>query len=218
MITKAQARKAIEIFNYANARMAGKNQKYLIQESKDSYSYIKEIDNVFHYIYEEFDFIVDCNTIQLHDILTISGEVVSLDLLKSMIDDLTAEQQKQALETLDLTAVETYIKQRTDLQVKLHKKVYVNRQNKWCMDLYTDNIVQHAGVCKAMLKELYIDCTGIAFSIDRHTGEQFLWFPALHFSYVHIDNGTNGHEFGRVRYNNNKFEGYNYQTQKYEAI
>ena len=68
-----------------------------------------------------------------------------------------------------------------------------------------------------MLKEIHIEIRGIDFSINPDTGEQYMWIPAIYFRYTHIDNSTNGHEMGRIRYNG-QYQAYNYETETWENI
>lgn len=220
-LTKVQARQAIYNYNWANEDLKRKDLAYLEREAKlydPRFSNIMDKNGAFVWVSKEFEGIIDCHEMRLHNVVMINEETYSIEELIEFIGDLTDEEQHDKLEQLDVSAIQLYIKKRTGMHVTLHKELYKNRQDKWCLKLYSDNLVEHTGICKAMLKEIYIECRGIGFGVDRETGEQELWIPSLHFSYVHQDAGTNGHDFGRVAYNGNEFLGYNYETREYEVI
>ena len=152
---------------------------------------------------------------------TVNNETVFIPSLKVFLNDLTDEEQKQALENMYLGDIEKYASERTGIQIKFKKEVKQDRNGNWYLKLYTDNLLEHAGICKAMLRKITADTWGnVSYYIDKETGEQRLSYINLHFSYEHIDGGTNGHEFGRVRFNEKtaNFEGYNYDTERYEVI
>lgn len=220
-LTKLQARQAIYNYNWANEDLKGKDLAYLEREAKlydPRFSNIMDKDGAFVWVSKEFEYIIDCHELRLHNVVKINEETYSIKELINFIGDLTDEEQHDKLEQLDLSAIQLYIKKRTGMHVTLHKELYKNRQDKWSLKIYSDNLVEHIGICKAMIDEIYIECRGIGFGVDRETGEQELWIPSLYFHYVHQDGGRNGHEFGRVAYNGNKFLGYNYETREYEEI
>ena len=221
MITKVQARQAIYNYNWANKDLKRRDLSYLQCEARaydPRFSNIMDKDGTFVWISKEFEGIIDCNEMCLHNVVMINGQTYSIEELIEFINDLTDEEQHDKLEQLDLSAIQLYIKKRTGMHVTLHKELYKNNDNKWCLTLSSDNLVEHIGICKAMIDEIYMECNNIGFGIDRDTGEQQLWIPSLYFYYVHQDGGRNGHEFGRIAYNGNEFLGYNYETRKYEVI
>ena len=220
-LTKLEARQAINNYNWANEDLKNKDLAYLEREAKlydPRFSNIMNKDDAFVWVSKEFEGIIDCHQIQLHNVVKINGEAYFIEDLIEFIGDLTDEEQHDKLEQLDLSFIQLYIKKRTGIHVTLHKELYKNREDKWSLKLYSDNLVEHIGICKAMIDEIHIQCNGIGFGVDRYTGEQELWIPSLYFHYAHQDGGTNGHEFGRVTFDANNFLGYNYETRKYEEI
>lgn len=231
-ITKVQARLAIYHYDYINNyKLKDQDISYLENESKSQsrtakfVSNIIKEDNNFYYILEiegdTYRYTIDTETMTVSQVCTINNETVFIPSLKVFLGDLTDEEQKQALENIYLGDIEKYASKRTGMQIKFKKKVYQDNSGTWNLKLYTDNLIEHVGICKAMLKEIIVDTWGsIYYYIDKETGEQRLSYINLHFSYEHIDGGTNGHEFGKVRFNEktSNFEGYNYNTEKYEVI
>lgn len=231
-ITKIQARLAIYHYDYANnCKLKDRDIYYLENESncqtrtsKYADNIIKENDSYYYILKIEDDtyrYTIDTETMTVSQVCTINNETVFIPSLKVFLGDLTDEEQKQALENMYLGDIEKYASERTGIEIKFHKKLYQDRQGTWSLELYTDNLVEHAGICKAMLRTITADTRGnISYYIDKYTGEQKLSYINLHFSYEHLDGGTNGHEFGKVRFNDKtgNFEGYNYETNKYEVI
>ena len=231
-ITKVQARLTIYYYDYANNyKLKDRDISYLENESKSQMrtgnyasNIIKENDSYYYIIEIEGDtyrYTIDTETMTVSQVCTVNNETVFIPSLKVFLGDLTDEEQKQALENMYLDDIEKYASKRTGRQIKFKKKIYQDKNGTWNLKLYTDNLIEQTGICKAMLKEIIADTWGsISYYIDKETGEQRLSTILLHFSYTHIDGGTNGHEFGRVRFNEEtaNFEGYNYDTEKYEVI
>ena len=64
------------------------------------------------------------------------------------------------------------------------------------LTLSSNNIVDQAGVCQLMLKELYVNSWGHS-SVWPQENKMGV---SLNFNYKHVDGGQNGHEFGRAIY------------------
>ena len=158
--------------------------------------------------------------------ITINKNEVTVPYLENILGDLTDEEQKEALENMYLKDIEKYLSKRCGIDIKL-KSMVTNPKGKYQLKLYTDNLVEHTdnlvehtGICKAMLKNIYIESDFINYYIDNKTGEQKCSCMRFNFRYEHQDGGYNGHEIGVVRFNEEtaNFEGYNYDTEMYEVI
>jgi len=230
-LTKFQARQAIYTWRFAQVDLQHKDLNYVERQAatyNEKYDNIKEENGVFLWTrtsegntYTLTIDISDHTQLDVYDSVTINGQKFKVSDLLKFLNDLTDVEQKNILENMLLEDIEKYASQRTGIPIKFKKKIYQDNQGMWNMKLYTDNLVEHAGICKAMLKEITANTWGdVGYYIDKETGEQKLSKIILHFSYEHIDGGTNGHEFGRVRFNEktSNFEGYNYETEKYEVI
>ena len=226
-ITKYQARQALNSYHYANDDLMGKSIAYLEDECKfnSQLTNIRKIDDKFHYIRNTkgttYDFTIDTDTMTLSQVCTINNETVFIPSLKVFLGDLSVEEQKYGLQHLYLDSIEKYLSKRTGIPIKLYSELKQTKQGNWVLNLFSENLIDKTGICKAMLKEIHIECTGIGYSIDYDkTGEQYLGIPAIYFQYEHHAGGHNGYEIGRVRWNEDKetFEGYNYDTEKFEVI
>lgn len=230
-LTKYQARQALNTYHYAKEDLKNKDLNYVETEAKinNRFSDIREENGVFLWVRKSKENIYvltidisDHTQMKLYDQIKINGESFSIEYLQGFLNDLTDEEQKEALENMYLGSIEKYASERTGIPITFKKKLYQDKKGVWNLKLHTDNLIEHAGICKAMLRSITADTWGsICYYIDNeYTGEQKLSHIMLHFSYEHIDGGTNGHEFGRIRWNekNAEFEGYNYETERYEAI
>ena len=64
------------------------------------------------------------------------------------------------------------------------------------LELDSNNIVDQAGICQLMLKELYVNSWGYASVWPQENKMGF----ELHYSYKHVDGGENGKGIGRAIY------------------
>lgn len=132
----------------------------------------------------------------------IDGHMFHQDWLNLQLEnDLKGIRQKQWLEVFSLQPLETFISTLLGIPVKLEKQIFENK-GEWKMTFSsTENLVQHAGICKAIIEELRVDSFGsCSFYYDKDNGEQKLSIPRIHFSYKHPYGGTNGYEIARVYY------------------
>lgn len=224
-LTKYIARQAFYTYEFANMELGGRDINYLEQQTavyNEKYDNITTKNGAFIYVrYHQgirYEYIIDCHKMCLHPVVEIDGQRYTIDDIKEFLGDLTPEQQKQALQRVPIRTFEKYIEKRTGYPIKFEiPKIYQNKDT-YTLDLCTGNLIEQSGICKAMLKEIHIEMNGIGFYIDNETGEQRLWLPSIHFKYTHMDNATNGHEMGRIRYVNGRYQGYNYETETWENI
>lgn len=224
-LTKYIARQAILTYQYANEELRSKDINYLQQQAtlyNEKYDNITTKNGAFIYVrYHQgirYEYIIDCHKMCLHPVVEIDGQRYTIDDIKEFLGDLTPEQQKQVLQNLAIYTFEKYIEKRTGYPIKFEKIKICEDKGNYSMYLQTGNLIEQSGICKAMLKEIHIEMNGIGFYIDNETGEQRLWLPSIHFKYTHMDNGTNGHEMGRIRYVDGRYQGYNYETETWENI
>ena len=133
----------------------------------------------------------------------IDGERFSQNWLNLQLEnDIEGIRQKQWFEAFSLEPLEVLIYHLLGINVKLEKSIY-KRAGNWIMSFSsTENLVQYAGICKAIMEELRVDSFGsCSFYYDKDTGEQCLSMPNVSFSYRHTHGGTNGYEIARVHYN-----------------
>lgn len=226
-VTKYQARQAIYTYEFANDELKNKDLNYLerqaaaydarwdnITQKDNNFIYVRNLDDI------KYEFIIDVDKMCLQDKVKINDETFTIGYLKGFLADLTEDEQEKALTDMYIQPIEKYLEQRTGKVITLHKKLYKNRSNKWALNLFTTNLIEDTGICKAMLKELHIEINNIGYSIDNETGEQCLYFPAAYFYYTHNDDGHNGHEMGRIHFDSKtgQYQGYNYETQTWEDI
>lgn len=218
-ITKLQARQCLNYLEYAKVIFSRFNQKELktrISWDND----LKEIDGHVYFQKAKGDtcyrYLLKNHTVTK---ITINEEEVTVPYLEGLLGDLTDEEQKEALENMYLGDIQKYISERTGIDIIFHKKLTQNKQGNWRLELFTNNLVEYSGICKAMLTNITVN-TDTYYYIDKYTGEQSLSTLVIYFNYNHVGGGSNGHECGRVRFNKEtaNFEGYNYDTQRYEAI
>ena len=224
-LTKYIARRAFYTYEFANRELSGRDIKYLEQQAplyNEKYDNITTKNGAFIYVsYHQgirYEYIIDCHKMCLHPVVEINGQRYTIEDIKEFLGDLTPEQQKQALQNLSIYTFEKYIEKRTGYPIKFEKIKICEDSGNYSMYLSTSNLIEQSGICKAMLKEIHIEIKGIGFYIDNETGEQCLWLPSIYFRYTHMDNGTNGHEMGRIRYRDGRYQGYNYETETWENI
>ena len=119
------------------------------------------------------------------------------------------------LDSIDLKPLEKYLSIICETPITLEKQI--DEKNE-CIKLRSNNIVEHAGVCKLMLSELYIQ-TSLGLYIDAK-GEQQVYVSTINFQYEHSHGGHNGYEIGRVCYDikTGIWTGLNPETKTYEVI
>ena len=226
-VTKYQARQAIYTYEFANDELKNKDLNYLERQAatyNPKWDNITEKDGAFIFVrnHEDvrYEFIIDCHKMCVHDVVKIDEQTYSIDYLKGLLGDLTEDEQEKALTDMYIQPIEKYLEQRTGKVITLHKKLYKNKSDRWSLNLFTTNLVEDTGICKAMLKEIHIEINNIGYCVDKQTGEQYLYIPTAYFFYTHNDDGHNGHEMGRVRFNSEtaQYQGYDYETQTWENI
>ena len=223
-ITKLQARQAKEALEFANSELKQLTLPEVERAAKGPSPNFIERDGALlfieNYDTNSYEMIIDVHKMQVHDIVKVNNkEVISLGWINGFLGDLTDAEQFNVLSDLCLISIRNYLSDRCGYLITLEKRIYQDDDGQWNLDLYSDNLIKHSGVCKAMLKDIHIECNRIRFIIDQNTGEQRLCIGAFNFYYTHINDGRNGHEMGRVRVNENgDFEGYNYNTERYEVI
>lgn len=228
-LTKFQARQAVNTWKYAQEDLSHKDLNYVERQAatyNEKYDNIKEENNVYIWIRKSNDNVYelaidtsDHTKMDVYDKVSINGKVFTIGYLLGFLNDLTDLEQRKVLEDFYVGGIENYLEKRCGHPITL-KKFVTNPKGKYQMDLYTDNLVNETGICKAMLKNIYIECRNIGFYVDyEYTGEQKLSYMRFNFRYEHQDGGSNGHEIGVVRQNKNgELEGYNYETGKYEVL
>ena len=227
-LTKFQARQAINTWKYAHEDLSHKDLNYVERQAatySEKYDNIKEENGIYIWIRKSNDnvykLVIDIThpeQMDVYDRVNINGENFTVGYLLGFLNDLTDLEQRKVLEDFYVGNVENYLEKRCGHPITL-KKFVTNPKGKYQMDLYTDNLVSETGICKAMLKNIYIECRNVGFYINQDTGEQELSYMKFNFRYEHQDGGSNGHEIGIIRQNKNgELEGYNYETEKYEVI
>lgn len=226
-VSKYQARQALNSYNYATDYLKGKSISHLEDESKysEKLSNIREENGIFYYVRNtkesRYVFIIDKENMIVKPDVKINDQVYSIQNLKEFLNDLSPEEQKKNLENLYIGAFEKYLSKRTGIKIHLYKEIKQSKNGEYSLNLFTGNLIDKTGICKAMLKYINIECNGISYSIDYNTtGEQYLWIPTFDFRYDHINGGSNGYEVGRIKWNEKEasFYGYNYETGDYEVI
>ena len=218
-LTKLQARQCLDYLEWAKDISSRFNQKEL-KNRKSWDNDLKELNGQIYFQKTQGDtcyrYLLENHTVTK---ITINKEEVTVPYLERLLGDLTPLEQRKALEDMYLTDIEKYLSKRCGIEIKL-KSMVTNPKGVYQLKLYTDNLVEHTGICKAMLKNIYIESDFIGYHIDKSTGEQKLSYMRFNFRYTHQDGGHNGHEIGCVRFNEYtaNFEGYNYETEMYEVI
>ena len=219
-LTKIQMRYCLDYKEWAEDIAKRFNQQELknrINWDKD----IKEIDGKIYYVKTKGDtcykYLMENHTVTK---MLINNQEVTTPELERLLGDLTPEEQKHCLQNLYLESIENYLSKRTGTKIKLYSEVKLNKNDEWVLNLFTGNLIDKSGICVAMLKEIHIESNDIVYYINRQTGEQQLGIIRFNFRYTHQDGGFNGHEIGTVIWNEKDatFEGYNYETEKYEVI
>lgn len=143
-------------------------------------------------------------------------EEYNIEDIESILGDI--EDEAKFFVELDISPIEKYIEKLVGVPVTL-KKQYITFPEV-SMNLFSENLVEYTGICKAMLKEIHISCKNIHFSIDRETGKQFLSISSIAFRYEHSQGGNNGYDIGRVHYNleTKEWTGFNYELDKFEVL
>lgn len=224
-LTKYQARQAINTWRYAQDELQHKDLNYVERQAatyNEKYDNIKEENGVFLWIRkfegDTYTLTIDHTQMDVYDNILINEQKYTIGYLLGFLNDLTDSEQRKVLEDFYVGNIENYLEKRCGHPITL-KKFVTNPKGKYQMDLYTDNLVSETGICKAMLKNIYIECRNIGFYIEQETGEQKLSYMRFYFRYEHQDGGSNGHEIGVIRQNKNgDLEGYNYETEKFEVI
>lgn len=132
----------------------------------------------------------------------IDGEIVSLDWIKVQLEtDLIGIKQKKWLEVFSLQPLETLVSTMLGTPIKFEKEVYEHK-GEWKMRFSSsENLVDKAGICKWIMKDLRVDSFGsCSFFFDKDSGEQKLSIPRIDFSYEHTHGGSNGYELVTVYY------------------
>lgn len=138
----------------------------------------------------------------LRSMTEIDGETVSLDWINLQLEtDLVGIKQKKWLEVFSLEPLEVLIYHLLGINVKFEKDIY-EKDGNWKMRFSsTENLIEYAGICKWIMKDLRIDSFGsCSFYFDRDSGEQKLSLPPMHFYYEHTNGGSNDYELIRVYY------------------
>lgn len=226
-LTKYQARQALNTYHYAKEDLKNKDLNYVEREAKinNRFSDIKEENGVFLWVRNSqgntYILTIDTSNhtqMDVYDTIKINGQDFSVGYLLGFLNDLTDLEQRKILEDFYVGNIENYLEKRCGHPITL-KKFVTNNKGKYQLDLYTGDLLSETGICKAMLKHIYIESRNNGFYIDQETGEQKLSYMRFYFRYEHQDGGSNGHEIGVVRQNKDgELEGYNYETEKYEVI
>ena len=227
-ITKFQARQALNTYKFVQDDLSHRDLNYIERQAatyREKYDNIKEENGIFLWIrksgenvYKLTIDISDHTKINVYDNVNINGQDFTIGYLQGFLNDLTDLEQRKIFEDFYVGNIENYLEKRCGHPITL-KKIVTNPKGKYQMDLYTDNLINETGICKAMLKNIYIECRNIGYVIDQDTGEQVLSYMRFYFRYEHQDGGSNGHEMGIIRQNKDgNLEGYNYETQKFEVI
>jgi len=216
-ITMKEARYCLGLNEYAENMANRYNQKQL-QDRVNWDTDIKNINGKFYYVKMsdgvEYKYLLENYTTKMY----IDNNEVSKAYLEGILGDLSEMEQHDVLKNFYLGGIEKYLSKRCGTQITLNKLVTM-KNGKYVMDLYTDDLVDKSGVCKAMLEHLYIESRGNGFYIDQETGKQIISFSTFRFVYQHVGGGSNGHEMGCIRMNEKEeLLGWNYETEKYEVI
>ena len=223
-LTNKQARMALEFLDQCKRYAKNYNQREL-KEMCNWNNSISIIDGKTYYTKFNdglnYTFLIENKTCP--NIIQISNgnvcEKYTLTELEQQLNDLTDLEQRKALEDMYLDSIEKYLSKMCGTQIKL-KSMITNPDGRYQLKLYTDNLVDKCGICKAMFKNIYIESDPIYYYVNQNTWEQELGIMRFSFKYEHTDGAYNGKEFAKILFNetNAEFEGYNYETRKYEVI
>lgn len=225
-LTKYQARQALNTYRFANETLSHYDGvKQLERESQwdSKFSNIHKQNDSYYYVRnskDKFVFLIDVENMVVRPDVEINGQLFSVAYLQGYLNDLAPEQQKESLNSMDLTPIEKYLSKRCGTKIHLYTELKQNKSGDYTLNLFTGNLIDKTGICKAMLKDINIE-SSIGYSIDYDgTGEQYLYISTFYFQYDHMNGGSNGYEMGRVKWNEEDacFYGYNYETRKYEVI
>lgn len=227
-ITKYQARQAVYTWKWAQEELQNRNLNYVERQAatyNPKWDNIKEENGLYFWIRisENNSYVLTINIedpeqMDVYDNIKINGQEFSIGYLLGFLNDLTDLEQRKVLEDFYVGNIEKYLEKRCGHPITL-KKFVTNNKGKYQLDLYTDNLISEAGICKAMLKDIYIESRGNGFYIEQESGEQKLACMRFDFRYNHQDGGSNGHEIGIIRQNKDgNLEGYNYDTNEWEII
>ena len=227
-LTKFQARQAINTWRYAQDDLQHRDLNYVERQAStynEKYDNIKEENGVFLYVRKSqgdtYTLAIDTSDhtqMDVYDKVSINGKVFTVGYLLRFLNDLTDLEQRKVLEDFYVGNIENYLDLKCGHPITLRKMVTMNH-TRYVLDLFTDNLVNETGICKAMLKNIYIESRKNGFVIDIETGEQVLGYMRFYFRYEHQNGASNAHEIGVIRQNKNgNLEGYNYETRKYEVI
>ena len=127
------------------------------------------------------------------DYVLINGEMVLFTKLNDMLKDDIMNVIPYLL-SIDIKPLEEYLSNICGYKVKF--KVVAEKDT---INLYTDNLLEHTGMCKPMFKEIRI-CTNMSMVINQYTGNQEVSISPINFDYEHSHGGHNGYEIARVRF------------------
>lgn len=216
-LTKKHAREALELLKWAKEEVSRTKDidteanwfsttKRGIKFENGSYWYEQSL--------REDKYELPINSIEKtvdEDYLLINGEMVTYVKLKDMIkDDIVSE--LPYLLSIDVKPLEDYVSAICGSEIKFN--IIPERNG---LKLYTDNLIEETGICKAMYKEIHI-YTRMNLTIDQYTGEQVVDIGAINFDYEHSHGGHNGYEIARVKYDKLTHLWYFYNYKKAEYV
>lgn len=213
---KQHAREMLTIYKWAEDDLRLRSIEYL-----EKFDRVQQIGGNYFYIQNQGNtkYRIAIKEGKLTNQCFINEEPCTLEDINRLFEN-DVKDIKLFFETWDITPIEKYLSSRLGFELKLKKDIQ-NIQSSWVMGLESEELIDHAGCCKAMLKSLKVITFGdIHFIIDALTGNQALFIPSLNFRYKHLTGGSNGSEIGRVLYDLSKkeFKAYNYDKNEYEAI
>ena len=126
----------------------------------------KEIDGKIHYteVLDKVEYKLKINkeNKSISDEAFINNQPINISEIDSLLDVIADE--SAFLQNLDISFITSYIADKLNVSTTFKKEV-INKNNSVRLKLKSDNIADHAGCCKAMLKELYITFD-ISLAID----------------------------------------------------
>ena len=194
-----QARKAKEFYEEADRYAETRNQAEL-QQAKAWNSSLCEIDGKINYVkfFNGLWYRYVLENKQASHIFNICNGVDTEEHDMYEIEEILGDiDEANFFVELDISPIEKYIEELIGVPIKLKKKY--GTEPFVSLNLYTDNLVEHSGICKAIYKEITISCKDNHIQVNSDTGKQELKFNPI----VMICKSRNGdviQDFGLVEY------------------
>lgn len=209
LLNKRDARFVLNVLDWAKDEVKRAN---LYVEAQWEHSRIRLVDDKYVYQHCQVEFPIEVKETKTYfdeetnkdEISKITGEItadycfindekVTIQECRDAISD-DIKDEIGYLNTIDLTPLENYLSKLCKMPVKFEKTLGERE-----IRLKSNNLIEQAGICKLMLKDLHM-ITTLCLNIDGKTGEQEVYVYPINFDYNHTNGGRNGYEALRVKY------------------